>query len=76
MNKAYSSRRDMRLLFVLSTLLDGDVLANQTRNLVSLIRLNACHSLLHQIATLHVQKQNTVLRFDFPRRNDFGKWIM
>ena len=60
MNKAFSSRRYVRLLFVLSALLDRNVLADQTGYLVSLICLNACHTLLHQITTLHVQKQNAV----------------
>ena len=73
MDEAHSSRQ---ILFVLSALLDRDVLADQTGNLVSLIRLDARHSLLHQITALHVQIQNTIFRFDFSRRYDFGVGIV
>ena len=42
-------------------LVDGDVLPDESRDLVGLLRLDPCDPLLHQIAALHVQEQRAVL---------------
>ena len=49
-------------------LVDGDVLADEARDLVGLLGLDARDALLHQVAALHVQEQRPVLRLHLPRR--------
>ena len=58
------------------SLINGDVLFNQSRNFIGLLGLDSGDPLLHQVATLHVQEQGTVVRLHFARRDDFSEWVM
>jgi hypothetical protein len=45
-------------------LVDGDVLPDEPRDLVRLLRLDARDALLHQVTALHVKEQSAVLGLD------------
>ena len=66
--KIYLSRCQIGFVLcalMLDALLDGYVLADESGNLVRLVRLDARHSLLHQIAAFHVEEEEPVVRLDF-----------
>lgn len=67
-----STRRRQCFIFrhflLLDALLDRDVLPDEPRYLVRLIRLDPGDPLLHQIAALHVQKEQPIFGLHFPRR--------
>ena len=58
------------------SLIDGDVLFYQSRNFIGLLGLDSGDPLLHQVATLHVQEEGTIVRLHFPRRNDLSEGVM
>lgn len=57
-------------------LLHADVLADEARDLVRLLRLQPRDALLHQVATLHVQEQHAVLRLHLASRDDLAERIV
>lgn len=57
-------------------LLHGDVLPDQTRDLVSLFRLQSRDALLHQVAALHVEVERALLGLDLPRGDHLGVRVM
>jgi hypothetical protein len=69
--KLYLSRSQIGFVLcalMLDALLDSNVLADESRNLMRLVRLDARHSLLHQITAFHVQEEEAVVRLDFTSR--------
>ena len=58
----------MRRLRAPDPLVDGDVLADESGDLVGLLGLDARYALLHQVAALHVQEEGAVLGLHLARR--------
>ena len=58
----------VRRLRAPDSLVYGDVLADESRDLVGLLRLDARYPLLHQVAALHVQEEGAVLGLHLARR--------
>ncbi len=63
----------MELLFYLldshptHPLVNSYILTNKAGDLVGLLGLDSSDSLLHQVATLHIQIQCSIFSLDFPR---------
>lgn len=58
------------------SLLHGDILPDQTGDLVGLLRLQSGNTLLHQIAALHVEVERAFFGLDLPRGYHLGIGIM
>ena len=58
----------MRRLRAPDPLVDCNVLSDEARDLVGLLRLDAGYALLHQVAALHVEEEGAVLGLHLSRR--------
>ncbi|KAF4520560.1 hypothetical protein B566_EDAN011114 [Ephemera danica] len=57
-------------------LLHGDVLPDEARDLMRLVGLEARDTLLHQVATLHVQEQDAILRLHLACGDHLGERVV
>jgi len=57
-------------------LLHGDVLSDETRDLVGLFRLQSGDALLHQVAAFHIEVERALLGLDLPRGDHLGVGIV
>ena len=58
------------------SLINSDVLLDESSNFVGLFSLDPGDPLLHQVATLHVQKQSAIISLNFSSGDYFGEWVM
>ena len=58
------------------SLINSDVLLDKSSNFVGLFSLDPGDPLLHQVATLHVQKQSAIISLNFSSGDNLGEWVM